>query len=188
MKKRYLVVAVMLLAAVLVLSACIETPPEAIELLRQKYSEISSAASIKQEITITKGNFTQFESVKTYTKTENGYTVKGSEKTINDVDADKPFTEVPIDTTVNSAAGATPSLTLDADYFEAGYKLTETGLNATVKQENVTDVLGVEGTSLKAPTDSLVLEMVISNQALGTVRIAYVSNDCNVVILLTIDY
>lgn len=187
MKKRYLVVAV-LLAAVLVLSACVQTPPEAIEVLRQKYSEISSAKSIKQEITITKGNFTPFESVKTYTKTENGYTVRGSEKTMNDADADKPFTEVQIDTTVGSAAGAAPSLTLDTAYFETGFRLTETGLNATVKQANVADVLGVEGTDLKAPTDSMVLEMVISNQVLSTVRITYASGEYNVVILLTVGY
>ena len=59
------------------------------ELLEQQYNEISTASKIEQKITITSGAFVQFESEKTYAKTEDGYTVTGKEKRLNDLDVEE---------------------------------------------------------------------------------------------------
>lgn len=188
MKKRTILLIALMVMVTMVFAACTETKLTLIEQLRERYGEISEAATVKQEITITQGNFTQYESSKTYSKVETGYDVTGSEKRLNDAESDEPYTVTPIETHVDSVQGATPTLTLDESYFEEGYRLTETGLSATVKQSNIKDVFGVSETELTAPTSNLTLELRVSGEHLATVRINYVSNNSNVTIVLTMSY
>lgn len=187
MKKRLVVLTVMLMLAIM-LVACENTKLTAIEILQERYNEIATAETIKQEIRITKGNFTQYESTKTYTKSETGYSVTGSEKRLNDVDAEELYTVAEVTAQFSSAEEAKPTLKLDESYFEEGYRLTETGLTATVKAEHVKDVFGVTDAELKAPTSNLTLEMNVTGERLATLQIGYVSGYSNVTIVLTMGY
>ncbi len=189
MKKKVLLLAAILAMAVIIavtLCACDPIAQQTeIEGLQEQYANIANAKTIAQKIEITDGEITQFESEKTYTKTDDGYTVTGTEKKFNGVD--KLFDETPINETVQKAVDAKPTLKLDEMYFEGGYRLTATGLTATVKQGNIKDVFGISG-ELKAPTDNLVLEMSASGGHLTSVRISYDSYDSHVVITLTMTY
>lgn len=189
MKKRHILMMITLLFAAIALVACNTneqlTPMQA---LQNKYNEITSASGIVQTITIKKGALMQFESEKTYLKTQDGYTVTGSEKRWNNSSASEPFTTTPINEQVGTAVGAAPTLKLNASYFEEGFRLTETGLVATVKQQNVKDVFGVGDSDLKAPTSDLMLELSVSAERLASVRISYTSNGSNVVITLSMNY
>lgn len=187
MKKRNLVVIALLLIVALLLAACVEDKLTAIEILQQKYNEITAAKSIEQKITITSGNFTQYERDKTYTKTTTGYSVTGTEKKLNDSSATEAYTVTNISEEVTSVNG-TPTLKLDESYFEAGYKLTETGLTATVKQNNIKDVLSIEDEALTSPTSDLTLELSLSGDKLTTVRLSYTAGTSRVTIQLTMSY
>ena len=187
MKKRNLVVIALLLIVTLLLAACVEDKLTAIEILQQKYNEITAAKSIEQKITITSGNFTQYERDKTYAKTTTGYSVTGTEKKLNDSSATEAYTVTDISEEVTSVNG-TPTLKLDESYFEAGYKLTETGLTATVKQNNIKDVLSIEDDALTSPTSDLTLELSLSGDKLTTVRLSYTSGTSRVTIQLTMSY
>ena len=168
------------------LCACDPTAQQTeIEGLQEQYANIANAKTIAQKIEITDGEITQFESEKTYTKTDDGYTVTGTEKKFNGVD--KLFDETPINETVQKAVDAKPTLKLDEQYFEAGYRLSETGLAANVKQANIKDVFGITG-ELSAPTDNLMLEMSVSGGRLSVVRINYDSDGSHVTITLTMAY
>ena len=188
MKKRNLVVIALLLMVALLLAACVEDKLTAIEILQQKYNEITAAKSIEQKITITSGNFTQYERDKTYTKTTTGYSVTGTEKKLNDSSATEAYTVTDISEEVTSVANGTPTLKLDESYFEAGYKLTETGLTATVKQNNIKDVMSIEDDALTSPTSDLTLELSLSGDKLTTVRLSYTSGTSRVTIQLTMSY
>ena len=189
MKKKLLFVAALLFVMIFALAACAEQQPlSTIDFVKQKYGEIASAKSIKQDISITKGSLTQFESSKTFAKTESGYNVTGTEKTMNKAGSQKPFEEVEINETLTSAQGVAPTLNLDVTFFEEGYRLTESGLTATVKPDSIKDVFDLDDSDLTAPTDDLVLELVINGQQLTSVRITYTSDGSNVTILLTIAY
>lgn len=191
MKKRIVLLAsviALLAIAMAVLCAC---NPEAqltgMELVQQQYNEIATAKSIRQQISIKSGKMTQFESDKTYAKTEEGYTVTGTEKRLNGADADKLFDEKAINEQLQKAVEATPTLKLDERYFQEGYRLTETGLTANVKAENIKDVFGITG-ELKAPTDNLMLELSVTSGHISSVRISYDSSGSQVTITLTMTY
>ncbi len=189
MKKKVLLLAtIFVMAAVIAVTLCACDPTAQqteVQLLQQQYNDISAAKVIGQSILIKSGEITQFESEKTYTKTDDGYTVTGTEKRFNGVD--KLFDETPINETMQKAVDGKPTLKLDEQYFEAGYRLTETGLTANIKPANIKDVFGITG-DLKAPTDDLMLELSVSGGRLSTVRINYDSDGSHVTITLTMTY
>lgn len=191
MKKKVLLLAVMVaMVAIMAVVFCACDPmaqQTEIEGLQEQYGKIANANTIKQEIEIRKGGLVQFKSEKTYAKTEDGYSVTGTEKRLNDVDADELYDTTEVNDTLQKAVDATPTLKLDEQYFEAGFRLTETGLKANVKQGNIKDVFGIKG-ELKAPTDNLMLEMSVSGGHLSSVSINYDSNGSHVTITLTITY
>lgn len=190
MKKRYIVLlTVILVCATLALAACNGTEQlTSMEILRQRYGEIGSAKSIEQKITVQSGNFTQFESVKTYLKTQNGYDVTGTEKRLNDATASEAYAVKTVSEQVSAAEGAAPTLKLDENYFETGFRLTETGLTASVKADNVKDVFALDDGELKAPVSNLTLELNTSKDKLTTVKIKFVSGGSNVTVELTMTY
>lgn len=187
MKKSTLTIALLLAAVVMTLAACTQ-PLTGLDLFAQKYSEIASAKSIEQHITITSGSLTQYESAKTFAKTDAGYSVTGSTRSMNTADADKAFTVVEVNETVTSIAGGVPTLKLNEAYFEAGFRLTETSLAAVVKQANVKDVFALEDSAIAAPTADLQLELTLSGEHLTSATISYTSQGSNVVITLSIAY
>lgn len=189
MKKKLILLTIAVLLLTIVTVAFVGCDPEeevtGLALIQQQYNDIVTAKAIVQSITIKSGELVQFESEKTYAKTEDGYTVTGTEKKFNG--EDKLFDETPINETVQKAVEAKPTLKLDEMYFEGGYRLTETELRATVKKGNIKDVFGISG-ELKAPTDNLVLEMSASGGHITTVHIDYDSNGSHVTITLTMTY
>ncbi len=189
MKKRLILLTIAVMLLTIVTVAFVGCDPEeevtGLALIQQQYNDIVTAKAIVQSITIKSGEITQFESEKTYTKTDDGYTVTGTEKKFNGVD--KLFDETPINETVQKAVDAKPTLNLNEMYFEGDYRLSETGLTANVKQANVKDVFGATG-ELKAPTDNLMLEMSVSGGHISSVRISYDSEGSHVVITLTMTY
>ncbi len=188
MKKRLAILTILFMLAAVMLAACADPKLTAIEILQQRYNDIATAKTIKQEITITQGNFTQYESTVTYTKTESGYNVTGSEKRLNDANAEQMYSVTQVNEQVSSASEAKPTIKLDESYFEEGYRLTETGLAATVKAEYVKEVFGTTDEDLKAPTNNLTVEMDVTDEHLATMRIGYVSDGSNVTIVLTMSY
>ena len=189
MKKRsivYILLAVMALA-VMVLAACNETQQTAIEILQEKYNEISAAKTIEQKIEIKKGTLLNYARELTYTKGD-GYDVTGTEKYRNDASQDEPFTVEQVNDHYEAVTSFVPALTLNVDYFNTGYNLTETSLAATVRAENISQVLKVEGTDLKLPTSGLTLQMTVTGDHLTNLTISYVSDGNNVTITLTFAY
>lgn len=188
MKRKLVLLAALLVLAVALFAAC-EKPLVGLDLLQQQYNDIVYAKSIKQQITISAGELVQFESSKTFAKVEQGYTVTGTERKLNDLDAETPFAETTVNEKVQSASGSLPTLKLSDAYFETGFYLPETGnsLRATVKQANIKDVFGVTG-DLPAATDNLTLELEVSAGHVSAVRIAYDSEGSQVVISLTMTY
>ena len=191
MKRKVIVIlVVMVLVAVIagVMSGCdTMTQQSELEHLQELYGEIGTAKAIEQRIEITKGEFVQFESEKLYSKTESGYTVTGREKRLNDTDAEELYDEKEINESVQKAVDAAPTLRLEAEYFQAGFRLSETGLTANVKPGNIKEVFGITG-QLKAPTDDLMFELSVSGRHLSTVRIEYESEGSHVEITLTMTY
>ena len=188
MKKRILLVAVVLILSATLFAACVEAKLTAIEVLRELYKDIGTAQSITQEISVKKGNFTQFESSKTYAKAESGYDVTGSEKRLNDADAEQLYEVTEINSHIDGAEEAAPTVNLDESFFEEGYRLTESGLTAMVKADHITDVFGVTSEQLTAPTSNLMLELTVSGGHMSGVRITYESNGADVTITLTMTY
>lgn len=190
-KKIILLTTILALVAIMTaaLAACDPTVQlTEMERLQEQYNAISSANSIEQTIEITKGELKQFESEKTYTKTEDGYTIEGREKRLNGLDANEPFTETEINLQAQKAVDAAPTLKLDASCFQPDYRLSETGLIAIVKNDKIKDVFGITG-DLRAAVEDLRLELSLTGGRLSSVRINYDSDEgSHVTITLTMSY
>lgn len=156
-----------------------------VETYAAMYAKTGEATAVGQTIVIMNGSLTQYESEKTYTKTGDGYTVKGTEKKLNGLDADTAYTETAIDTTV--AAGTfEATLKLDESYY-TGLTVTETELKATVKDGHVKDALSLSG-ELPATPYEVKLTMTADGTHITAIGIAYVSGSSNVSISLTFTY
>ena len=187
MKKRLFILAVLIAATAILLCACSEelTP---IQVLQQKYNEISAATEITQKIEIKQGELLQYDRNVTYTKTEEGYNAVGEEKRLNSSqsDSDDYLTVQEIDKQY-TATSFVPSLTLNTDYFAADYRLEETKLSATVPNAHVKDVLQLPA-DVNAPTGDVKLEMNVSGERLQSISLSYVAGSSTVTITLTFTY
>ena len=84
MKKRLILLTIAVMLLTIVTVAFVGCDPEeevtGLALIQQQYNDIVTAKAIVQSITIKSGEITQFESEKTYTKTDDGYTVTGTRR------------------------------------------------------------------------------------------------------------
>ena len=198
MKKRHLIILIvaillLILIAVIIILAMLKKPDDGAldewQVWQQSYEEVAKSREIKQTITVKKGNIEQFVSDKLFTATNNGYTVTGSEKCLNEVtlDTEEAYTTTPIDYKLDKNAQFVPTLTLKEEYFSAGYKLTTTVLEGQINAGKESAVLGLTE-QLPAPTANMTLKLTASVDGVTRIEIAYVSNGSTVNIILTFAY
>lgn len=148
MKKKILTLAlVAALALALVLCAGCVKGQEALNELQQDYAAATQANKIRVEIQSKFNKVTQYSSDATYTKNGSGYSWTKTTKTINVIDDDtkEAYTT---ETTSGSESGTSnfvPALTLDEQYFVAGYEASDKHLQATVRVGSEQAVLGYTG-------------------------------------------
>ena len=159
--------------------------PVTVQTYAEKYAKTGEAAKIEQKIGIESGSLTQFESEKTYTKMGDGYTVKGTEKKLNGLDAEEAYTETAIDTTVK-AGTFEATLKFDETYY-TGLTVEDTQLKGTIKDDKVKDALSLSGT-LPATPHSVALTVAADEAHITKIEISYVSGTSNVTISLTFTY
>lgn len=145
MKKRYLTVALAAaLALALALCAGCVKGQEALDELQQDYAAASQANEIHIKIESKFNKLLQYSSDAVYTKTGSGYEWTKTTKTINEIDQDTTEAYTTETTSGSETANASfvPSLTLDEQYFVAGYQANGKHLDATVRVGNEQAVLG----------------------------------------------
>lgn len=168
-----------------------EEPAEKTELevIAEKYGKITEAASIGQEIEITRGELLQFESEKTYKKAGTGYQVTGHEKRLNSLTSgsEEPYTETAIETTVQGGT-FTVRLELNELYFSA-VAIENGTLEATVLDSSVETVLGLtEELPLSSQPHGMTLKIVTDETHVTGIEIAYKSGASEVAIGLEFVY
>lgn len=205
MKKKIVALLLAALCGLFLLTACEDTlvdpepdlPPvggdeekeptieELVELVAEKYEKIAEAKEIDRSIEIKHGALTQYESKKNYKKEGNVYTVTGTVKELNSLDAEEPYTT----TTVSETAEAgtfTSSLNLNASYFTA-FDVKDGVFTGEVSDGYFASVLGI-GETLPAPVHSMTLKIATDETHVGEIAIAYSSAASDVAITLTFVY
>ena len=187
MKKRLVVLVALLAVAIFVFASCAETPASALDILREKYEEVSTAKSIEQKIEITQGKRVQFESNKTFTKTDTGYSVTGEEKRVNESlsDSDEMYNVTKVEESLTASEKFLPNLELKEEYFVSGYRLTETSLSATVVAGREKELLSLADVEVTAPVTNMTIQLSVEGEHLKSVAINYTSNGSSVAIELT---
>lgn len=144
MKKRYLTVA---LAAALVLALALcagcGNGQKELDELQQDYAAASQANEIHIKIESKLNKLLQYSSDAVYTKTGSGYEWTKTTKTINKIDQETTDAYTTETTKGSETANASfvPSLTLDEQYFVAGYKANGKRLECTVRPGMEREVL-----------------------------------------------
>ena len=190
-----LVPILLILLGILALTLLLPTeddPPvvDGMENWQKMYERIADAVEIDQTIIISRGKLIQFESGKTITATDNGYSVVGSEKVLNEVnlDTDGAYMNTPVSYQVNSAAEFAPTLTLRAENFETGYTLTSILFDARVRSGKDGVTLGLTE-QLPSTTNDMTLSLSSDGERITSISINYIaSNQSTVRIVLTFEY
>ena len=187
MKKRIVLLTAILVLAALICAACTDklTPMEQIN---KYYEGISEATEIEQRIEIKTGSMLQYESSKKYTKQGDSYLVTGTEKRLNSLTAETPYTEKTTNETIQGNAEFAATLKLDESYFESGYSLSTSGLTANISKEHLKDVLTLTDAELTAPVDNAKLQLTISDGHLTSLTVTYDSGSSSVAITLSFNY
>ena len=173
MKKRLVVLVALLAVAIFVFASCAETPASALDILREKYEEVSTAKSIEQKIEIT--------------QTDTGYSVTGEEKRVNESlsDSDEMYNVTKVEESLTASEKFLPNLELKEEYFVSGYRLTETSLSATVVAGREKELLSLADVEVTAPVTNMTIQLSVEGEHLKSVAINYTSNGSSVAIELT---
>ena len=192
MKKTILALTAISCLAAVMLTAC--TPEgEIIEqnnnfsAITEAYEKVYDAEKITREVEITDGSLIVYESVKTYELDGEEYAVTFTTKRLNDLTAEEAYTVTEETTTAAKATEFTDSLDFKKEYFEDGYKLSETSFTATVKSEHVKDFLGI-AEELPAATDEFKVTASLSSGKLTSFQATYLSGNYNISITLSFEY
>ncbi len=156
-----------------------------VETVAEKYGKLGEAISFVQEIEIKGGTLLQFESRKTYTKTSDGYTVKGTEKKLNDLSASEAYTTVTVDETAKAGDFET-KLRFDETYYSS-LKVENGVLKGDVLDEYAETVLGI-GEDLPAAVHGMTLSLATDDTHVTRIEISYASGSSSVGIVLTFTY
>lgn len=163
------------------------TTTDAIEKYRSAYDEIADAESITESIEIYSGKLEAYERVTEYKKGEEGYEKTTRTKRLNDLESAEAYSESESEEQVKKAENYAGKLEIDEKYFEDGYKISESQLQATIKSGTVREFLGIDS-QLPAPTDEFKVTMSLAQEKLSTITFNYVSGIYNVAISIQFGY
>ncbi len=190
MKRKFVLTLLALAALAIVVFAGCEQELSPLEIVQQGYNSVDGAKNIRQQITVTRGMLVEYESDKTFAKTDDGYSVSGTEKRTNPL-TDDETAEAQTVTTVNEhrnfPSEFLPIVSLKESYFKQGYVLTATQLTAQIVNGREREVLGIKE-QLPAPTDNLTLFLSLDGSKLARFAITYNSDGALVEITLTFTY
>lgn len=156
----------------------------------KKCEKLGEASVIGQTIVVKRGDFVQYESEKTYTKTGTSYAVTGSERKLNSLTsgAADAYTETQVEETVTAG---TYELTLDLNelYFTSAPSYADGILEATVRDNSVEAVLGLSGElGLSARPHNMKLRIATDAAHVTGIEIGYTSSSSEVTIGLRFEY
>ena len=159
--------------------------PTPLEVVIEKYSHLGEAKVIEREIEIVRGALTQYESRKHYEKSGETYTVSGTERTLNGLDAESAYTEKTVSETL-PAGTFEVRLNLSSVYFQ-DYEIKDGTLEAVVWNGNAEAVFGIR--DLSAPVYDLTLTVVTDENHVTKIGTTYgTSNNSLVTVSLTFTY
>lgn len=164
-----------------------DKPVTALEEFQQKYEKISEARLIGQSVTVKSGSLLQYSREKTFEKAGSGYAVEVTEKRLNDLSAEEPYTVTQDSYPVHGKA-AEFSLDLDELYLKNLVIDAEAfTLEAEVREGSAETMFGIAGT-LPAPAHGMHLSMAADAVHLLSFKLTYVSGNSDVAIELTFTY
>ena len=160
--------------------------PTPLEVVIEKYSHLGEAKTIEREIEIVRGALTQYESRKHYEKSGETYTVSGTERTLNGLDAESAYTEKTVSETL-PAGTFEVRLNLSSVYFQ-DFTVENGTLVAVVWNGNAEAVFGIRE-DLPAPVYDLTLTVVTDENHVTKIGTTYgTSNNSSVTISLAFTY
>ena len=199
MKKIWKIAMVVTCAAAFVFAACndgeeqkpnggTETPEEqglTIETVRKAYETISQATKIEENIEIKSGALVQYTEEREYSLSEGAYTVTGSTKKLNGLDANEAYTETEIEAhTVSKADAFNGVLGLDEANVE-NVTVNENTLSLSVKAGREKDFLKLQTLT---NADAMKATFALDETKLGEVEITYSAGTSTVTVTLTFTY
>lgn len=182
---RKIVCLVVAVLAVFALAACNfnEEEKNDLEWLNASYSQVATAKKITETTKIGSEKLTRYSLEKVYTLDGNSYNVTSTEKTLNELSADEPYTVVTDTSTANKAGDFVSGLDFKEANFDE-YNLSETGLKGHVKEGRLGAVLGLTGLDAEDAN----LTVTVDNNRVTAVEISYLSSDENVSITIKFEY
>lgn len=173
MKKLLLVLVVILSAIALAMVGCNNEEAEQqsadkFEAFTNAYSKVSEAIRVEQKTEIKENSLVVYVREKNYQKSGNEYTVTVKEKRLNDLSADKPYTET--ETSSTGQAGDFAGILKLAESCFENFEITNDKLTVSVKSGKEGEVF--PGADLSGVKD-LKLEMTVKSEKLSTLKITY---------------
>ncbi len=184
MKKRVSIIA-LAMAMVLTLLLCAGCGAK-LKTVNQQYPETSNASQATQTIIIcSKGGLTQYERVRSYSKTASGYDWTQTEKTLNTLDSvsDEPYNERTRNGSVSYADFA-PALKLDDKSLFSESRTRKGVLTLTVAEGNERTVLSSD--NMPTEVSNLVLTFAVKKKQVNQMTINFDSENSHVAI--TVDF
>ena len=149
------------------------------------FNRMTQAKEIRQEIEVKNGSLLVYSLEKTYEKGNDAYSVSGEEKKLNEVGASEAYTVTTIEETVQKADTFTTSMRLSEELFSA-FEIAEGKLTASVKDESVNAVFGLNGDH--APMHNVQLTLTLNDGRISALETVFTSGTYDVQILLTFSY
>ena len=194
MKKQWKFALIIACAAAMVLAGCggEETHELTLEGVKEAYSTVVQATKIEESIEIKSGALVQYTEEKVYTPSGNTYTVTGSTKKLNTLDASEAYTAAEIEAyTVNKAEAFTGTIGLEDANVE---DVTVEGntLTVTVKAGKEKDFFKLEAvenvTAMKAVFRVNEAAQDDAAATLGGIVITYTTGTSTVTVSITFTY
>lgn len=187
MKKHWKFALVVACAATVAFAGCggAETHELTLEAVRTAYEAVSQATKIEENIEIKSGTLVQYTEEKEYSLSGNVYTVTGSTKKLNGLEASEAYTEAEIEEyTVNKAEAFAGVIGLgDANVESATAE--GSALTVTVKSGKEKDFFGLQ-TSEELSGMKAVFRM--TETAIGEIVVTYTSGTSAVTVTIAFTY
>lgn len=188
MRKHWKIAWIIACAAAAMFAGCgEEQQPEGLTLakVRAAYETVSQATKIEESIEIESGTLVQYTEEKEYSLAGDSYTVTGSSKRLNALDASEAYTETEIEAyTVNKAEAFTGAIGL-TDANVENETVNENTLSVSVKAGKEKDFF-----KLQTLTDVSAMKAVfrMSEAMLGEIVVTYVSGASSVTVTIAFTY
>ena len=186
MKKQWKLALLIVCAATMIFAACGGKADElTLEAVKEAYDTVSQATKVEESIEIKQAKIVQYSERKEYALSGDTYTVTGSTKTLNGLEADDAYTLAEIETyTVNKAEAFTGALGLSEANVESA--TAEDGkLTVSVKAGKEKDFFNLQ---TLADVSSMQAVFAVTSSRLDEVVVTYTSGTSTVTVSIAFTY